>query len=62
VYETQPAVAVRSRREVLAMAAAYGVPLVPAHPHVPLRVTRSGPVAVLLTAGREAGRCPVQQL
>jgi glyoxylase-like metal-dependent hydrolase (beta-lactamase superfamily II) len=62
VYETEPAVAVRSRREVLAMAAAYGVPLAAAHPHVPLRVTRSGPVVVRRTAGREAGRCPVQQL
>ncbi|MFF0339337.1 MBL fold metallo-hydrolase [Kribbella sp. NPDC004875] len=36
VYEREPAVAVTSRRDVLATAAALGVPIAAAHPHVPL--------------------------
>ncbi|GAA1565572.1 hypothetical protein GCM10009789_18880 [Kribbella sancticallisti] len=33
VYEREPAVAVTSRREVLALAAANGIPIAAAHPH-----------------------------
>jgi glyoxylase-like metal-dependent hydrolase (beta-lactamase superfamily II) len=36
VYERDPAVAVTSRREVLALAAATGIPIAAAHPHVAL--------------------------
>ncbi|MEV6416276.1 MBL fold metallo-hydrolase [Kribbella sp. NPDC051718] len=36
VYETEPAIAVTSRREVLALAAATGVPIAAAHPHTAL--------------------------
>lgn len=38
VYERDPAVAVTSRRELLALAAATGVPIAAAHPHAPLSV------------------------
>jgi len=38
VYERDPAVAVTSRREILAMAAATGVPIAAAHPHAPLSI------------------------
>lgn len=36
VYERDPAVAVTSRREVLALAAATGIPIAAAHPHTAL--------------------------
>ena len=36
VYEREPAVAVTSRREVLALAAASGIPIAAAHPHAAL--------------------------
>src|SRR5690349_22224465 len=36
VYERDPAQAVTSRREVLALAAAMGVPIAAAHPHAAL--------------------------
>jgi len=39
VYETEPKVAVASRREVLALAAAAGVPIAASHPHTALDVT-----------------------
>jgi len=60
VYETEPDVAVRSRREVMAMAGAYGVPLAPAHLHAPLRIDVTGPAAVRRATG--PGRCPAQRI
>ncbi|WP_329006101.1 MBL fold metallo-hydrolase [Kribbella sp. NBC_00709] len=36
VYERDPAVAITSRREVIAMAATLGIPIAAAHPHVAL--------------------------
>ncbi|WP_432884341.1 MBL fold metallo-hydrolase [Kribbella sp. CA-245084] len=44
VYERDPAQAVTSRREVLAMAAAMGVPIAAAHPHAALEADAT-PVA-----------------
>ncbi|TDU90036.1 glyoxylase-like metal-dependent hydrolase (beta-lactamase superfamily II) [Kribbella voronezhensis] len=41
VYERDPAVAVTSRRDVLALAAATGLPLAAAHPHTALTGTAS---------------------
>jgi glyoxylase-like metal-dependent hydrolase (beta-lactamase superfamily II) len=35
-YEQNPATAITSRREVLALAAALGIPIAAAHPHTPL--------------------------
>ena len=58
VYERDPAVAVTSRREVLALAAANGIPIAAAHPHAALD-TSAHPLPVP-TAGREA--CPLHQL
>lgn len=60
VYETDPDTAVRSRREVLAMAEAYGVPLAPAHLHTSLRVEPAGPVAVRQPT--RPGCCPLQRI
>jgi glyoxylase-like metal-dependent hydrolase (beta-lactamase superfamily II) len=63
VYETEPEVAVTSRREVLAMAGAYGVPLAPAHLHTPLRVSFGLPGPTPLPApGPGTERCPMQRL
>jgi glyoxylase-like metal-dependent hydrolase (beta-lactamase superfamily II) len=42
VYETEPEVAVTSRREILALAEAYDVPLAAAHPHRVLDTVGSG--------------------
>jgi len=63
VYETEPAVAATSRRAVLALAGAYGVPLAPAHLHTPLRVNSGlgGPTS-LPAEGAGTDRCPVQRL
>jgi glyoxylase-like metal-dependent hydrolase (beta-lactamase superfamily II) len=54
VYERDPAAAVTSRREVLAMAAALGVPIAAAHPHAALSAAAE-PVA---SAGPGDGVCP----
>jgi glyoxylase-like metal-dependent hydrolase (beta-lactamase superfamily II) len=43
VYERDPATAITSRREVIAMAAALGIPIAAAHPHAALRP--DGPAA-----------------
>ena len=59
VYERDPAVAITSRREILALAAATGVPIAAAHPHAPLSVdpVRAMPVP---TAGYDV--CPPHKL
>ena len=45
VYERDPAVAITSRHDVLALAAATGIPIAAAHPHAPLSVeTAHAPV------------------
>lgn len=61
VYETEPEVAVTSRREILALAEAYGVPLAPAHPHTALEVRR-GEVTARPSAGPGRQLCPVRHL
>jgi glyoxylase-like metal-dependent hydrolase (beta-lactamase superfamily II) len=58
VYERDPAVAVTSRRDVLALAAATGVPIAAAHPHTALSGSAS-PLSAL-TPGSEA--CPPHKL
>ncbi len=45
VYERDPAVAITSRHDLLALAAATGIPIAAAHPHAPLSVeTAHAPV------------------
>jgi glyoxylase-like metal-dependent hydrolase (beta-lactamase superfamily II) len=58
VYERDPAVAVTSRREVLAMAAALGVPIAAAHPHAAL----SGAAEPVASAGDGVDACPPYRL
>jgi glyoxylase-like metal-dependent hydrolase (beta-lactamase superfamily II) len=58
VYERDPAVAVTSRREVLELAAAMGVPIAAAHPHAALSAD-ARPVAL---SGDGHGVCPAYQL
>jgi glyoxylase-like metal-dependent hydrolase (beta-lactamase superfamily II) len=60
VYEREPEVAVTSRREVLALAAATGIPIAAAHPHAALDVAatiRTRPVA-----GLSSTVCPPSRL
>lgn len=60
VYERQPEIAVTSRKEVLALAAASGVPIAAAHPHTALEaspVVRARPVP-----GPGHLPCPLHQL
>jgi glyoxylase-like metal-dependent hydrolase (beta-lactamase superfamily II) len=60
VYEREPEVAVTSRREVLALAAATGIPIAAAHPHAALDVAptlRTRPVA-----GPGSVVCPPRRL
>jgi glyoxylase-like metal-dependent hydrolase (beta-lactamase superfamily II) len=58
VYERDPAVAVTSRRDVLALAAATGVPIAAAHPHTAL--TASG--SPLPAVGSGSGVCSPYKL
>nr|WP_239063169.1 MBL fold metallo-hydrolase [Streptomyces sp. SID13031] len=58
VYESEPAVAVTSRRDVLALAAATGVPIAAAHPQTAFTGTASPLPAV--SPGREV--CPPHKL
>jgi glyoxylase-like metal-dependent hydrolase (beta-lactamase superfamily II) len=58
VYERDPAVAVTSRRDVLALAAATGVPIAAAHPHTAL--TSSG--SPLPAEGSGRGVCSPYRL
>lgn len=58
VYERDPAAAVTSRREVLAMAAALGVPIAAAHPHAAL----SGAAEPVASAGDGVDVCPPYRL
>ncbi|TDD29452.1 MBL fold metallo-hydrolase [Kribbella turkmenica] len=58
VYERDPARAVTSRREVLAVAAASGIPVVAAHPHAGL----TGDVQPLPTPGDGVEVCAPYQL
>lgn len=58
VYERDPAQAVTSRREVLAMAAAMGVPISAAHPHAAL----SAEVIPVCSAGAGDEVCPPYEL
>jgi glyoxylase-like metal-dependent hydrolase (beta-lactamase superfamily II) len=53
VYERDPAVAVTSRREVLALAAELGVPIAAAHTHAPLTAD---------ARAVQVGDCPVHKL
>jgi glyoxylase-like metal-dependent hydrolase (beta-lactamase superfamily II) len=67
VYERDPARAVASRREVLAMAAALGVPIAAAHPHAALRpdaATAGSPIDVspVAAAGTGDDTCPPYKL
>ena len=58
VYERDPAVAVTSRRDVLARAAATGIPLAAAHPHTALDSTGTPLAAPTPTTST----CPPHQL
>jgi glyoxylase-like metal-dependent hydrolase (beta-lactamase superfamily II) len=58
VYERDPARAVTSRREVLAMAAAMGVPIAAAHPHAAL----SADAVPSPSAGNGDEACPPYKL
>ncbi len=58
VYELDPAVAVTSRRDVLALAAATGVPIAAAHPHTAL----TGSALPLPAVSAGSGACPPHQL
>lgn len=58
VYERDPAVAVTSRRDVLALAAATGVPIAAAHPHTAL----TGSAAPLAALSTGSGVCPPHKL
>ncbi|MFG1907271.1 MBL fold metallo-hydrolase [Kribbella sp. NPDC048928] len=58
VYEQDPATAVTSRREVLALAATLGIPIAAAHPHAALSSTAE-PVT---SAGTGDEICPPYQL
>jgi glyoxylase-like metal-dependent hydrolase (beta-lactamase superfamily II) len=58
VYETDPAIAVTSRRDVLALATATGVPIAAAHPHTAL--TASG--SPLPAVGSGSGVCSPYKL
>ena len=58
VYEQDPAVAVTSRRDVLALAAATGVPIAAAHPHT--AISGSGSPLPALSPG--SGVCPLHRL
>jgi glyoxylase-like metal-dependent hydrolase (beta-lactamase superfamily II) len=58
VYERDPARAVTSRREVLAMAAAMGVPIAAAHPHAAL----SADAVPSRSAGNGDEACPPYKL
>ncbi|HZX06577.1 MBL fold metallo-hydrolase [Kribbella sp.] len=57
-YEQDPAMAVTSRREVLALAAAMGVPIAAAHPHAALSSTGE-PV---ISAGTGDDVCPAYKV
>lgn len=59
VYERDPEVAVTSRREVLALAAATGVPIAAAHPHTALDVTPT--LRALPSAGPGGQLCPLHK-
>ncbi|MGW7681186.1 MBL fold metallo-hydrolase [Kribbella sp. NPDC054772] len=59
VYERDPAIAVTSRREVLAMAAASGVPIAAAHPHGALAADATGAAS---TPGAGDAVCPPYRL
>ena len=54
VYERDPVLAVTSRREVLAMAAALGIPIAAAHPHAAL----SAEARPVTSAGAGDAVCP----
>ncbi len=58
VYERDPAVAITSRRDLLALAAATGTPIAAAHPHAPLSADAS-PVTVPSVGD---GVCPPYKL
>ncbi|MEV5960486.1 MBL fold metallo-hydrolase [Kribbella sp. NPDC051952] len=58
VYERDPALAVTSRREVLAMAAELGVPIAAAHPHAAL----SADARPVVSAGDGLTVCPPYKL
>ncbi|GAB2637720.1 MBL fold metallo-hydrolase [Kribbella swartbergensis] len=58
VYERDPERAVTSRREILALAAASGIPIAAAHPHAAL----TGDVRPLPTPGDGPGTCPPYKL
>ncbi|TCC40659.1 MBL fold metallo-hydrolase [Kribbella speibonae] len=58
VYERDPAVAVTSRHELLALAATTGVPIAAAHPHAPL--TANASAVTVPTDGADA--CPPYKL
>ncbi|MGW1341665.1 MBL fold metallo-hydrolase [Kribbella sp. NPDC002412] len=58
VYERDPARAVTSRREVLALAAASGIPIAAAHPHAAL----SGDARALATPADGSEVCPPYKL
>ena len=58
VYERDPAVAVTSRRDVLAMAAALGIPVAASHPHAAL----SGDARPVASAGTGDVVCPLYKL
>ena len=58
VYERDPVVAVTSRREVLALAAATGIPIAAAHPHAAL----TSDAVPLPTPTNGSEPCPVHRL
>ena len=58
VYERDSAVAVTSRHDVLALAAATGTPIAAAHPHAPLTSTATP----LPTPTPGISTCPLHQL
>jgi glyoxylase-like metal-dependent hydrolase (beta-lactamase superfamily II) len=58
VYERDPVVAVTSRREVLALATASGIPIAPAHPHTAL----DGSAQPLVGVGRGDEVCRTHRL
>jgi hypothetical protein len=58
LYERDPAVAVTSRRDVLAMAAGLGIPIAAAHPHA----TLSSDGRPVVAAGAGDVVCPPYRL
>jgi glyoxylase-like metal-dependent hydrolase (beta-lactamase superfamily II) len=67
VYERDPATAIASRREVIAMAATMGIPIAAAHPHAALRPDAAaaeslGEVSPVGDAGTGDDVCPPYRL